>query len=307
MIYALGAFDGFHLGHARLLRKAAERAAEAGTDWGVMTFDGHPRQLLDRDNFRLLFSQREKDLIAAYLGVPRMEKIAFTHDFAAFSPESFADYIDKKYEVGGLVIGENFRFGRCRAGTPKILAEICAARGWTLDVVPRYTFDGMTVSSTETRRAVALGEMALAAKMLGYPFIISGVVGEGDGRGRKLGFPTANIAVSRGKIYPPEGVYSALVRTGGAWMPCALNIGSNPTFAGEREIRCEAHVIGADENFYGRELFIFITTPVRGEVKFAESDGLVAQMKKDVETCRADTKEYMRRNAETMEKFAAVL
>ena len=130
MIYALGAFDGFHLGHARLLRRAAERAAEAGTGWGVMTFDGHPRQLLDRDNFRLLFSQREKDLIAAYLGVPRMEKIAFTHDFAAFSPESFADYIDKKYEVGGLVIGENFRFGRCRAGTPKILSEICAARGF---------------------------------------------------------------------------------------------------------------------------------------------------------------------------------
>ena len=246
MIYALGAFDGFHLGHARLLRKAAERAAEAGTGWGVMTFDGHPRQLLDRDNFRLLFSPREKDLIAAYLGVPRMEKIAFTHDFAAFSPESFADYIDKKYEVGGLVIGENFRFGRCRAGTPKILSEICAARGWTLDVVPRYSFDGMTVSSTETRRAVALGEMSLAAKMLGYPFIISGAVAEGDGRGRKLGFPTANIPVSRGKIYPPEGVYSALVRTGGAWLPCALNIGSNPTFAGEREIRCEAHKKNAE-------------------------------------------------------------
>ena len=280
MIYALGAFDGFHLGHARLLRKAAERAAEAGTGWGVMTFDGHPRQLLDRDNFRLLFSPREKDLIAAYLGVPRMEKIAFTHDFAAFSPESFADYIEKKYEVGGLVIGENFRFGRCRAGTPKILAEICAARGWTLDVVPRYTFDGMTVSSTETRRAVALGEMSLAAKMLGF---------------------------SRGKIYPPEGVYSALVRTGGAWLPCALNIGSNPTFAGEREIRCEAHVIGADEDFYGRELLIFITTRVRGEIKFSESEGLVAQMKKDVEACRADTKDYMKKNAETMEKFAAVL
>ena len=192
MIYALGAFDGFHLGHARLLRKAAERAAEAGTGWGVMTFDGHPRQLLDRDNFRLLFSPREKDLIAAYLGVPRMEKIAFTHDFAAFSPESFADYIDKKYEVGGLVIGENFRFGRCRAGTPKILSEICAARGWTLDVVPRYSFDGMTVSSTETRRAVALGEMSLAAKMLGYPFIISGAVAEGDGRGR--GFLRARAA-----------------------------------------------------------------------------------------------------------------
>ena len=183
MIYALGAFDGFHLGHARLLRKAAERAAEAGTGWGVMTFDGHPRQLLDRDNFRLLFSPREKDLIAAYLGVPRMEKIAFTHDFAAFSPESFADYIDKKYEVGGLVIGENFRFGRCRAGTPKILSEICAARGWTLDVVPRYSFDGMTVSSTETRRAVALGDMSPAAQMPGYPLIIRGAVAAGAGRG----------------------------------------------------------------------------------------------------------------------------
>lgn len=307
MIYALGAFDGFHLGHARLLDRASERAARGGSGWGVMTFDRHPRRLLDGENFRLLFSPREKELIASRLGVPVMEKIAFTRDFAAFSPESFADYIGKKYDIRGLVIGENFRFGHCRAGTPKILAEICASRGWTIDVIPRYTFEGMTVSSTETRRAVALGKMTLAAKMLGYPFIISGVVEEGERRGRTLGFPTANIAVSGGKIYPPEGAYSALVRTGGAWLPCALNIGSNPTFGGEREIRCEAHVIGADENFYGREMFIFVTSRLRGEIRFGESEGLVAQMTKDIEACRAVTEEYMLKNGAAMEKFAAVL
>ncbi|MDO5116629.1 MAG: riboflavin biosynthesis protein RibF [Synergistaceae bacterium] len=307
MIYALGAFDGFHLGHRRLLARAAEKAAKAGTGWGVLTFDGHPRMLLNRDKFKLLFTAQERDGIAAALGVPRMEKIRFTRDFAALSPRDFIDFIGGEYPVDGLVIGENFRFGKARAGTPEVLAELCASRGWTLDVIPPFRMRDKMVSSTETRGAVMAGEMERAAELLGYPFMISGMVERGDRRGRTLGFPTANIGTFEGKIYPPEGVYCALTFACGQWRSAALNIGSNPTFEGERKTRCEAHIIGCDEELYDSPLLLFLVKKIRGEIKFSGAEQLVEQIKTDVSTCASAGKEYMARGKGTLEKFTAAL
>ena len=203
MIYALGAFDGFHLGHRRLLDKAREEAEAKGCGWGVITFEGHPRMLLNRNSFKLLFTPPERDLIARFLGVKDIEKIRFSNDFAALSPREFGDYICRRCSVNGLVIGENFRFGRRRSGDPAMLAKLAAERGWTLDVLPSYKIDGCVVSSTETRRAVEGGDMEFASRLLGYPFIISGRVIPGDARGRDRGFRTANIALKPGKTYPP--------------------------------------------------------------------------------------------------------
>lgn len=307
MIYALGAFDGFHLGHRRLLEMAKRESAQRDTGWGVITFEGHPRMLLNRDNFKLLFTPPERDLIARYLGIPRMEKIHFTHEFAALEPRGFADYIAEKYRVDGLVIGENFRFGRGRSGNPAVLAELARERGWSLDVISSYKAEGRVVSSTATREAVLAGKMALACELLGYPFIISGRVVQGEARGRLLGYRTANISVKEGKIYPPHGVYAALSYIEGEWRGVALNIGSNPTFDdGRRVPRCEAHVIDFDDGLYGSLMRLFIIGRIRGERKFDGAEELIGQIGADVEACTKLCAKYAAEKEAELGNFASV-
>lgn len=308
MIYALGAFDGFHLGHRRLLEMAKRESAQRDTGWGVITFEGHPRMLLNRDNFKLLFTPPERDLIARYLGIPRIEKIHFTHEFAALEPREFVDYIAEKYNVDGLVIGENFRFGRGRSGTPAVLAELVRERGWSLDVIPSYKVEGRVVSSTTTREAVLAGEMTLASELLGYPFIISGRVVQGEARGRLLGYRTANISVKEGKIYPPHGVYAAISYIEGEWRGVALNIGSNPTFDDVRRApRCEAHVIDFHYGLYDSLMRLFIIGRIRGEKKFACAEELVGQIGADVEACSARCERYIAEKDAELGNFASVL
>ena len=275
MIYALGAFDGFHLGHRRLLEMAKRESAQRDTGWGVITFEGHPRMLLNRDNFKLLFTPPERDLIARYLGIPRMEKIHFTREFAALEPRGFVDYIAEKYRVDGLVIGENFRFGRGRSGNPAMLAELARERGWSLDVIPSYKADGRVVSSTATREAVLAGEMALACELLGYPFIISGRVVQGEARGRLLGYRTANIFVKEARYILRTVLLRGLFHIEGSGRGVAPNIGSNPTFDdGRRVPRCEAHVIDFDDGLYGSLMRLFIIGRIRGERKFDGAEEL---------------------------------
>ncbi|MCC8178053.1 MAG: bifunctional riboflavin kinase/FMN adenylyltransferase [Cloacibacillus sp.] len=308
MIYALGAFDGFHLGHRRLLEMAKRESAQRDTGWGVITFEGHPRMLLNRDNFKLLFTPPERDLIARYLGIPRIEKIHFTHEFAALEPREFVDYIAEKYNVDGLVIGENFRFGRGRSGTPAVLAELARERGWSLDGIPAYKFEGRVWSSTATREAVLAGERTLASELLGYPFIISGRVVQGEARGRLLGYRTANISVKEGKIYPPHGVYAAISYIEGEWRGVALNIGSNPTFDDVRRApRCEAHVIDFHYGLYDSLMRLFIIGRIRGEKKFACAEELVGQIGADVEACSARCERYIAEKDAELGNFASVL
>ncbi|KEJ93418.1 riboflavin biosynthesis protein RibF [Synergistes jonesii] len=307
MIYALGAFDGFHLGHRRLLERAARRAAEGGAGWGVMTFEGHPRMLLNGGDFKMLFSPEERGVIARSLGVPRMERIPFTREFASLSPEGFAGFIAERYGIDGLVVGENFRFAKNRAGDPRVLAELSAERGWSLDVMPSYRIGGCVVSSTETRIAVSCGQMRRAAELLGYPFMISGEVSHGDERGRKIGFRTANIAMRKNKVYPPFGVYAALVSIDGGWLAAALNVGDNPTFGGDAEPRCEAHILDYGGALYGKTLTLFIVSEIRGEIKFASAHELAEQISHDAAECSIACRGYLSRNEAAMRKFAALL
>ncbi|MCR5335845.1 MAG: riboflavin biosynthesis protein RibF [Synergistes sp.] len=305
MIYALGAFDGFHIGHRRLLARAAERSAGNG-GWGVITFDGHPRAFLHGGRVRMLFTRAERDIAARHAGVRDMKKILFTREFADLSPEGFADFIAERYDVSGLVIGENFRFAKDRAGTPQLLGKICALRGWSLDVIPSYRLNGCVVSSTEVRKAVSEGKMRCAAELLGHPFMISGEVSHGDERGRGIGFRTANIRMLEDKVYPPYGVYAALVFLDGVWRKAAVNIGDNPTF-GCAEARCEAHILEYEGDLYGKRLLFFITGEVRGEIKFGSAQELSSQISRDTEQCIKLCSEYMSRSKNTMDGFAVLL
>ena len=157
MIFALGAFDGFHIGHQKLLEKARLRAEEKKIKWGVLTFDGNPQQFLNKSKLPQLFSDEEKDLLSQYFEIPTVVKIPFTRTIANLSPDDFLDFLSIKEKIEGLVIGENFRFGKDRTGGSIELNRLCKERNWSLDVVKNVRIENKIVSSTAIREYVLLG------------------------------------------------------------------------------------------------------------------------------------------------------
>lgn len=304
MIFVLGAFDGFHLGHQRLLATAKERADKIGTDWGVITFEGHPQLLFSKDSFKLLFTPEERDLLISYLGIPFVDKVPFNITLADMLPSDFLDHISKRVSIDGLVIGENFRFGRARTGTAEVLAELCAERNWTLDVIGSFRLNGEIVSSTAVREAVLRGQVESACEMLGYPFMIRSKVIRGDGRGRVLGFPTANLSVRPNKIYPARGSYAGITCINGNWYPVALNIGYNPTFVGNRGLHCEANIVGFEGDLYEKTITLHLLSRNREEIKFDGADSLVYQLKKDIKHAKAIASSYIKSHPELLKKFS---
>lgn len=303
MIFALGAFDGFHKGHQKLLSMAAQRAADKGVEWGVITFDINPRQLFNRFDFKLLFTTKEKDIISKFLEIPFIYKIPFTSELASMSPEEFLRYISSKEEIDGLVIGENFCFGKGRKGTPKKLAYLCEKLNWSLDVLDTHKIDEEVVSSTTIREAILLGNVEKASKLLGFPFIISGMVEKGDGRGRVLGYPTANIKVNDNKVYPAIGSYSALTYIKGEWHRVALNIGYNTTFTENKDFTCEAHILNFNGHLYDKMLTLFVIARNREEIKFSDSKALKSQLKKDMLLISSTVSGYLKKYSSVIKKF----
>lgn len=307
MIYALGAFDGFHLGHIELLKRARQRGCTDGSGWGVITFANHPQTLFNREGFRSLFTDMERDLIAAYLGVPKMIKLAFDHMLADMPPEQFVDFLGAKDSISGLVVGSNFLFGRARTGTTDVLRGLCTRHGWSLDVVESVKIGDTVVSSSAVRDFILRGQVERGAAFLSYPFIISGRVIKGDGRGRKIGFATANLSVGLRKVYPARGSYAACAFVGGVWHPVALNIGFNPTFDLARRLRCEAHIIGFSDDLYDAELKLFVFAKNREEMRFSDAGALKIQLESDVLKIKTLAGGYMRDNVKTFRGFATVI
>ena len=307
MIYALGAFYGFHLGHKQLLIRAKQRADFETTGWGVFTFDGHPQQLFNKEGFKLLFTPEERDILVKSLSIPEIEKIPFTHTFAEQTPDEFINLISARKKIHGLVVGENFLFGRGRSGNPEMLAAMCLNRNWSLDVVPSYKINGVTVSSTAIREAILRGRIDIASEMLGHPFIIQSKIVKGDSRGRTLGYPTANMYVKTGKVYPARGSYTSIVFLGGKWYPAALNIGYNPTFEGIRALRCEVHISEFSGDLYGQTLTLFIIKRNRDEIRFPDVLSLKNQLEKDIKHTNTSANTYIRENKQILSNFEQIL
>lgn len=282
MILTLGAFDGFHRGHQKLMDRARLLAQGSGDSWAVLTFSPHPQAVLSPSPRSFLFTEQERDLITAYLGIPNLIKINFSRWFAELSPEAFLDYLGTNFPVTGLVVGDDFRYGQARKGDVEQLKESCLRRHWKIAVLPQLIREDQVISSTAIRQRVAGGDVAGAERFLAYPFFVAAVVVPGDRRGRALGFPTANFSIPQGKLLPERGVYRAFARVDGNWRPGALNVGYNPTFEGCRSLRFELHLPGYAGDLYGRCLPVFIVKRLREEMRFERIEELKEQMKSDV-------------------------
>ncbi len=276
------------------------------TGWGVIPLRDIPSWFSIKTHSNSFYSGRER-LLIKYLGIPVADKVPFNITLADMLPADFLDHIAKRTSIEGLVIGENFRFGRARIGTPELLAELCEERGWSLDVIGSYRLNGGIVSSTSVREAVLRGQVESACEMLGYPFMIQSKVIKGDGRGRVLGFPTANLSVRPNKIYPARGSYAGISHINGKWYPVALNIGYNPTFEGSRGLHCEAHIVGFDGDLYEKTITLHIVSRNREEMKFSGADALVQQLKKDIRHAKAKAADYMKSSAAQLDRFAKLI
>jgi riboflavin kinase/FMN adenylyltransferase len=320
VIAAIGAFDGFHLGHQALLDRAIEKANEVGSSWGVITFSNHPDRYFGKrasgegndsemgSGFKSIFVLREQRLLERFFEIPNVRRINFTREIAEMAPEEFLDYIGNGFGASGLVVGEDFRFGKDRSGNPKSLTESCARRGWSADVVPmRLAADGRPICSTLVREAVISGEMRRAWELLGYPFFSKNRVVHGFNRGTSLGFPTANIEIHPHKIGIRHGVYATLASVGGVWLTGAANVGLNPTFNDIDSPRFEVNLLGYEGDLYGSEIAVFMLDHIRDEIQFSNTDDLAAQVTRDAETIKKLSAKALSEHKDLWDKFSLAL
>ncbi len=282
---ALGTFDGVHLGHRRVVEIAVEHARHLDARAAVATFHPRPISVLvpERAPDSLITLARRLELLAA-AGAEDVLVIEFTPALAALSPEEFTDRV-LVAELGAVevIVGRNFRFGRGRSGDVNALRTLGDQRGFGVTVAPLYEVDGSRVSSSRIRELVRLGDVEGAGRLLGRPPSVEGQVGTGDGRGRELGVPTANLELEPGLVRPAEGVYAGdAVLADGRSFRAAISIGSNPTFIGVDEVRVEAHLLAFDEDLYGAPLRVEFRRYLRGQRRFATVDELVRQMREDI-------------------------
>jgi riboflavin kinase / FMN adenylyltransferase len=280
---SIGNFDGVHRGHAAIVRRLLERAEEVGGPAVVFTFDPHPVRLLRPDQCPppLTWTERKAQLLAG-LGVDWI--VAYPTDEALLnlSAQEFFDRIVRGALAAGAVVeGPNFYFGHNREGTIDRLRALAAAANITLDIVPSVEMDGEIVSSSRVRALIAAGHVDKAAKLLGMPYRIRGMVTHGAGRGAKIGFPTANLAAID-TLLPAEGVYAGRAWAEGQSWAAAMNLGPSPTFH-DANVRIEVHLFGRSEPLYGQPLEVDFLARLRDIRPFPSVESLTKQIIDDVE------------------------
>jgi riboflavin kinase/FMN adenylyltransferase len=285
-LLTLGVFDGVHRGHLELIETLKQRAGERRLLPGIVTFDPHPVEVLHPgERLPLLTSVEERVDLLKSAGVPLVVPLTFTLELSRNSPEEFVRLLTRYLRMAGLILGPDFSLGRDRAGTVQTLEEIGGRLGFTVEGVSPYTIDGQVVSSTAIRNALARGDVAEVARMLGRRFTLSGPVVTTSRRGASLGFPTANLRFDPGRALPRNGVYATIATLPYGQYGSVTNIGHRPTF-GHTERVVETHLIGFRGDLYGATLNVGFVTRLRDEIAFENADALVAQMHHDVEAAR---------------------
>lgn len=287
-VATVGTFDGVHRGHWEVLQEIRRRAEATGRRSVLVTFDPHPLRIVRPEHAPpLLTTPIEKKEILAESGLDYAVFISFTQTLARYSPRRFVEEVlVGRLGVDELVIGYDHGFGRDRAGDAETLRAIGAELGFVVDVVPPVETDGEPVSSSRIRRAVADGRMPEARACLGRPYSVRGIVVRGDGRGRHLGFPTANLKVGNAdKLMPPSGIYAVRGVLRAGTYQGALHLGPRPTFKGSPPT-VELHLLDFDDDLYGEEVRVDFVQLLREVRPFDSAAALVAQMRADVEAAR---------------------
>ncbi len=282
-VVTIGSFDGVHLGHQALIRRAIEEARRVKGETVVLTFNPHPMKILFPQKKLMLITPHEKKLaLFEGMGVDVVIGYPFTRELSEKPPEAFVEEIlCRGIRPLKVVVGYNFTFGKGRSGTAETLRDLGNAFGFDVEVIDPFQVDGRPVSSSRIREMILRGDLQGVLRLMGRRFSFSGKVVCGNRRGKELGVPTANLQVDPDQILP-EGVFAVWVRVGDVLHQGVLNIGRRPTF-GSGELSVEVHLIGFSGDLYGRDLCVELVEKIRDERPFEGPEALLQQIRADIE------------------------
>lgn len=293
-VLTIGNFDGVHRGHRAIMETVTARARARAGESVVYTFEPHPRKVLQPERAPgLLTTPAQKLERLEALGVDVVVVEPFDRAFAGLSPERFVrDYIHARIRPVEVYVGYDFHFGKDREGSMRLLAELGPHLGFSVTIIPEVTVEGQDVNSTRIRALLADGRVDEATLLLDRPYTVRGKVGEGDRRGRSIGFPTANLEPEN-DILPAAGVYAGFLRfldegrpEAGSRFRAVTNVGFRPTFKSDRGLVAEAHLLDFDEDVYGREVELSFVRRLRAERKFPDVQALKHQIANDAGEAR---------------------
>jgi riboflavin kinase/FMN adenylyltransferase len=282
----IGTFDGVHLGHQHLVRAVAARARDLGATPVVITFQPRPAEVLRPDlppRYLMSLADRERYLRAA--GAAKVVVVPFTRELSQTSAADFARALTTHLHMRALLGGPDLALGRGREGTPDVLRHLGRQLGFTVDVVPGLTVDGEGVRSSVIHRLLQEGDVDRAWRLLGRPYALSGTVVHGEGRGRTIGVPTANVAVPESMTLPANGVYAVRVEVNGRRFGGAANLGVRPTFNGQTR-SLEIHLFDFSGDVYGQPMCVEFIARLRPEQRFQSVGELVQQIQADLQRAR---------------------
>lgn len=279
---ALGNFDGVHIGHQKLIRSMIETANKSGFQPSMMIFENHTKSFVFKNGPRLISSNDQKNRFLEKLGVKTLYTMVFDDEIMTLSPEEFVTSIlYEKLNCRAITVGPDYRFGYKAQGNVDQLISLSRELGIKTDIIQPVYHNDILVSSTRVREHLTDGEILEANTLLGRPFSVIGEVIHGKGLGKKLGVPTANIRPMDKYVIPKKGIYMTYTVIDGKTYPSATNIGVNPTFD-EVDLKIENHIIGFDDEIYGKQIEIFFLEYIRPEKKFDSVEDLKSRMNEDI-------------------------
>lgn len=284
-VIALGNFDGVHTAHEKILANCVGYAREHNIKCGVLLFDRHSAKTTHSREISLITTQNQKLGLIEAAGIDFVYMRPFDDEFMKKSPEEFVQMLIKNLRVRAVCVGYDYRFGYRATGDTTLLIELGKKYGIDVVVAPPVKIDGEIVSSTLIRDFVKNGETEKAKKFLSRPFFVEGEVVKGKQNGRKIGFPTANVAYDNDMLLPKAGVYAGITTVGEKRYKCVINVGNNPTFNADK-VTIESHIFDFDADIYGDYIKVEFIKYLRSDVKFGTIEQLKAQIEKDVENAK---------------------
>ena len=279
-VVLIGNFDGIHLGHQKLISKAKKIAEQKKQKLVLITFNPHPREIINNSEMDLILPYKEKKLLLKNYGIDKIDEIKFTNKLSKLSAEEFAkEYIYKAHNPSDIVIGKNFKFGHKARGDAKLLKDSLSKKV-KVHSVDIKRLDSLVISSSEIKKLISKGSIEKVNKLLGRNYHISGKVIHGEKRGRLIGFPTTNLS-TEWNFLPKKGVYVSKVVISDKSYQSITNIGVRPTF-NANSLQIESHIFDFNKNVYGKKIKIYFLARIRNEKKFETVEKLIENITKDV-------------------------